>query len=547
MKNTFKALLLTLLLAGSAAAQVVISGGGGGSGGSVGTAFFASTYGVKANWQVESNGANFTVTSGSPTLTCTTCIFTAADTGKSVFYSTWTGTDSAYSSANAGPLSAATLTFVNATTATMSVNGSGNVGTTNGNVGLLAWGTDDNAAWAVAKAAAYDGINCQTIQFAGISDLTAAQFLTATCRGIAGGSTASKYPGVTGFGVGAGATFLLPPWFNSAGCTGALSGTACFGLGEWANVTFNTLGAAGDITVNKNIFETINDGSYRDLAFWGGFAASPPQSFFQLDGGAHIVMDITVDGGSTPCIIGNNTFAFWNGIFCGNGKSNTGSVVINSTSGLTSYSMGYTMGPNGTAVDNSGFFEDYGSIYIGTFNSGSACIKSESGAHSYTHGLYCDNAATAGSVALWAVSGGYMYSDSAFFLNGGATNGAHLCPAGSTCETGMGNKYGATGAGIIGCAVNSVSPAACAGNSTGAFVVPISTTTYTVNTTAVTTSSSVLLTPRTYTGNLPGTPTCVAPAVTSAPVVSAISVGVSFTITLPTIASQTCWDYKVSN
>ncbi len=97
------------------------------------------------------------------------------------------------------------------------------------------------------------------------------------------------------------------------------------------------------------------------------------------------------------------------------------------------------------------------------------------------------------------------------------------------------------------CAVNSASPAACGSASAGAFVVPAATTSYTVLTSAVTANSVILLTPRTYTANLPSSPTCVVPSVTSGYVVSAILAGTSFTVTLPSTAGKTCWNYTIMN
>lgn len=97
------------------------------------------------------------------------------------------------------------------------------------------------------------------------------------------------------------------------------------------------------------------------------------------------------------------------------------------------------------------------------------------------------------------------------------------------------------------CAVNSVSPAACGSSAAGAFVIPTTTTTYTVNTSAVTANSVIVITPRTYTGNLPSTPTCVVPTITAEPVVSAISAGVSFTLTETSTTGQTCWNYWIVN
>jgi hypothetical protein len=96
------------------------------------------------------------------------------------------------------------------------------------------------------------------------------------------------------------------------------------------------------------------------------------------------------------------------------------------------------------------------------------------------------------------------------------------------------------------CAVNNaVSPAACGSASQGAIVIPTTTTTYTVNTTAVTAASRIQLTRLSFTSNLPGSPTCVPPAVTAEPTISAISAGASFTITLGSTTGQTCPQFSI--
>jgi hypothetical protein len=97
------------------------------------------------------------------------------------------------------------------------------------------------------------------------------------------------------------------------------------------------------------------------------------------------------------------------------------------------------------------------------------------------------------------------------------------------------------------CAVNSASPAACGSAAVGAFVAPTTTTTYTVNTTVVTAASRIFLFPMSFASNLPGSPTCVAPAVTSTATISAVSAGTSFTLSLPSTTGQTCWSYEIVN
>jgi hypothetical protein len=96
------------------------------------------------------------------------------------------------------------------------------------------------------------------------------------------------------------------------------------------------------------------------------------------------------------------------------------------------------------------------------------------------------------------------------------------------------------------CIANSASPAACGSASSGAFVVPTTTTTYTVNTTAVTAVSRIFLFPTTDASNLPSRPTCVAPA-SGVIVQSARVAAISFTVTLPSTIGTTCFNYWIVN
>ena len=96
------------------------------------------------------------------------------------------------------------------------------------------------------------------------------------------------------------------------------------------------------------------------------------------------------------------------------------------------------------------------------------------------------------------------------------------------------------------CAVNTASPAACGSAASGAIVVPTMTTSYTVNTAAVTASSRIFLFPTTDASNLPSTPTCVAPA-SGAIVQSARLAGTSFTFTIPPTIGTACFNYWIVN
>jgi hypothetical protein len=108
------------------------------------------------------------------------------------------------------------------------------------------------------------------------------------------------------------------------------------------------------------------------------------------------------------------------------------------------------------------------------------------------------------------------------------------------------NGQGQSFAGVNNCQVNSVSPAACGNAWIGSFVVPTTTTTYTVNTTGVTANSVIAIEARTFAGNLPSTPTCVAPA-SSLYYVSAVVAGTSFTLTLPSTSGTTCFSFRIDD
>jgi hypothetical protein len=109
------------------------------------------------------------------------------------------------------------------------------------------------------------------------------------------------------------------------------------------------------------------------------------------------------------------------------------------------------------------------------------------------------------------------------------------------------NQISTTYSTATNCAVNSVSPAACGSAASGAVVIPTTTTTYTVNTTAVTAHSRIFLTWLSFASDLPRAPKCVPPAATTQPTISNIASGASFTIALGSTTGQTCVQYEIKN
>ena len=97
------------------------------------------------------------------------------------------------------------------------------------------------------------------------------------------------------------------------------------------------------------------------------------------------------------------------------------------------------------------------------------------------------------------------------------------------------------------CVVNSASPAASGAAPAGAFVVPTTTSTYTVDTSAVSADSRIFLQPISFAADLPSSPTCVKPLLTTPFTVSAVSAGTSFTMSLTATTGQTCFEYWIVN
>jgi hypothetical protein len=147
----------------------------------------------------------------------------------------------------------------------------------------------------------------------------------------------------------------------------------------------------------------------------------------------------------------------------------------------------------------------------------------------------------------------------AWVMSGGATPGNFLAAIDSTYNIGapganrpLGGYFGAlvnspTYQTTTNCSVNSVSPAACGSAASGAVVIPTTTTSYTINTTAVTAHSRIQLTWLTFASDLPSSPTCVAPSATAEPTISAVVAGTSFTITLASTTGQTCPQFQIIN
>jgi hypothetical protein len=140
-------------------------------------------------------------------------------------------------------------------------------------------------------------------------------------------------------------------------------------------------------------------------------------------------------------------------------------------------------------------------------------------------------------------------------LNHGAWTSS--CSAGQTCDmTGpvphtnmvqtwtQPQKFNAF-ATATNCAVNSASPAPCGSAASGVFAIPPLTSSYTVNTVAVTSNSRIFLQPTSDNTGIPSSPTCATLAVAGINMVSSRSAGKSFTISILPTKGTTCFYYWI--
>lgn len=97
------------------------------------------------------------------------------------------------------------------------------------------------------------------------------------------------------------------------------------------------------------------------------------------------------------------------------------------------------------------------------------------------------------------------------------------------------------------CKINHATPGSCGAASAGTVVVPTTTTSYVVDTSAVTTNSEIFLQYTTDATGLPSAPTCVLPATLGDVFPSARTAGTSFTFTLPSTAGTVCVHFFIVN
>lgn len=542
----------------------------GGSSSLIGTVDLTNPASFGGTNPVHTNGfavlsGNFTVTSGANTISCTGCNWTGM-TGAAVTATTWNGSDGGYltSASCVSTSTATTLTVLTATTGTLSQNATGNCGTTNSNVGLLVVTFDDTAIVQAAFAYAFNGATCRTVVWpaaiVGISDVFGNG---ATCPGLGVGSTATKYVGLAGFNPGNTSQVFILPYFKFSDCTGG-TGADCVmasAAAALANITFNGGGVNTTNGNGKSWFTTTTDCLLENVIFEGLNAVAGETFSWKMGQSCHQANNVITDGfGSSLPIAatgGDNPQMFsW---FAGNLG---GTAVITAGGYNACYSCGIQMvqaNSYGVQLNSGGTWIDYnGNCLTGNASGGSFCY--ESGSTINGHFFFYNSTATcntaAGDRCVDIQSSGTASLTNVNFT-GGSTGPTLNCVSTAMCSgNGQNTLAGTVPFGGGGSFISnptftncnpgsSVSPAACGNASSGTVVVPTTTATYTVNTTAVTANSRITLTPITDASGLTGSPTCVAPPTPFIAYESGRTAGTSFTFTLPSTTGASCWTYSV--
>lgn len=341
-------------------------------------------------------GTQLTFSSGSKTVACTGCNFTAADVGKVVW-----GTNGC---CNGGPngssllvLPAGTIQSITdsshivvSVAATANISGSNNA--------WLGYGTDDTAAHTAASTAWHNSVTCTSVQLpAGFSITTAAQYNQppTACQFLDLPSTVSGKI----FGQGSNTSMLyLPPNFNWASCTFGIGNNACF-LG-FPSVTASDWGISGgwnngiggghsNILVNPGVTSRLTNMQFE------GFAAGDGTTIGLATGDTSFIVGVNVLGfGNSSCQSGANNFMFWNAAACGNSNGASFSMSGNGTLYTHNLALGQVLSGATVGIFGAGTWFSDGDFWFSTTTSSNMNPQAAATIH-FNH-LQATGAAAAG-------------------------------------------------------------------------------------------------------------------------------------------------------
>lgn len=285
----------------------------------------------------------------------------------------------------------------------------------------------------------------------------------------------------------------LASWAQGQVVTGTITGTACL------TIDVQQSGVVG-IVISNSPTGSAWSGTIQPQVFVADSAAVNSQVTPYSSNTAQAT--ITANGAFSAAVSGATTFQV-----CGNTVTNTASVRMNAVK-------------LAARIGNGGFSSSLFESPAGTLNLG-----------------------TAGSAA-----GGIIYAGS----TSGTLTTVGCFPQGAC--TGFGSstvnttfaKYSTGSNCNLGGATGTTSPAACGSASNGRVAIPASQTTFTINTTATSANSNIVIRQIADNSSMPSSPTC--GTTTVEPILeSARTAATSFTFTLTSVAQVTCITYDIRN
>ena len=514
--------------------------------------------------------------SSSTITTDSSCPFTAADTGKKAFGSpcnTPTGCETVGATLPIG-----TITFVSATSATTTATTTAACASN-----CQAWiFTDDRAKWCCGAGTVDNALQtangCPTLLLSqggspipfGFGNTPSPNCMPGNgAPGNAGTQAGNTDAGSYIFGLGIGTSvFILPPDDNFASCTGTNGspiGNGCILGGFTGGSNFTVTGGGNGLTGTHNACLwcpsttaaywhdiTLTEFGNGDLGNLVGFGVPF----------ANKIDAIYVDGfgggsgaAGAACELNGSLVVLTNS-FCGDVKGLPFLVAGTSTIARTyQVEIGATLGTIQATANGSGIIWDSSSDQsFGSVGSGGVAVFAQNGARITLSNYRSTNSAVSKAVQTDSTSTIVALNSSLLSATTGITNaGTFIDECGNTV-TGT-TKY--TGAGtIVNCPsepsvggrcllTSAASPLACVAASNGKVAIPASQATYTINTTAVASGSTITITPTTDNTGIPGAPACTLPTNTAIPSVSATVAGTSFTIAETSTASITCYEWSI--
>jgi hypothetical protein len=522
-------------------------------------------------------------TNTSPTITCPSGTFSASDVGKQAFATSLPSTG--FTGFNGSVLSCGLVgsaTTIATFTDSAHVNLSRNCTATQSVSNPFFFGPDETTGLTALTAAA--NAACATVQLPnGFAYTTAAQFgnaPAAACVNPVGGNRTG--PDIYGTGPGE-SQIVMGPNFNWGSCTNGDSSNVCFfgsagGAvhGGWAArfMGITGLGVSNPANTAGQVVAQFESNTYAyglDVTGIGANAAN--QLICIRMAGYPINLDfVQGDGcGTISLRAGNGSglqsveHSYFGDNICA-GANNGGSLDLTSGNLASTQNIwGPCFNTNSYVIDMTGsgiFDSDQDQILASGAANATGTVGlglNVAGAVFNIHQMFFPANANGDSDIFLGISGAQLHLDHTKIAATG-TGKILNTVAGTTFYDDCGNVFTNAGANVLSGAIvncptepsfggrcllaSAASPLACGSSPTGKVAVPVSQTTYTINTLAVASGSAITVTPTTDNTGISGSPTCGA-EVFGDGAISASVANTSFTFAQTSAAVIKCYEWSI--